>query len=324
MHSLSLLPVPLAAVFFVACPQSKQVPTPEERAVAFLAREVPRWPRKNQCYSCHNNGDAARALYTAARLRYRVPADALADTTRWLLQPQQWDHNGGDPGFSDKGLARIQFAAALMDAVEAGFVRDQRILSQAAELVAGQQQKDGSWQIDAAGAVGSPTTYGPFLATCQACRIFRKSDPEVYRAALSKAGQWLRRNEAKNVLDAAAKVLALHETSDREAAAQVAQCLALIRKGEVSTGGWGPYVNSPAEPFDTAVVLLALAPSSAQPAINRMIQRGRRYLVSMQQPDGSWIETTRPAGGQSYAQRISTTGWAALALLATRTGLPDP
>ena len=40
---------------------------PEARAVAFLSREVPRWSRENHCYSCHNNGDAARALYQASR-----------------------------------------------------------------------------------------------------------------------------------------------------------------------------------------------------------------------------------------------------------------
>ncbi|MFO1532763.1 MAG: ArsA-related P-loop ATPase, partial [Thermoplasmatota archaeon] len=32
-----------------------------------LAREVPRWSAENHCYSCHHNGDAARALYAAAR-----------------------------------------------------------------------------------------------------------------------------------------------------------------------------------------------------------------------------------------------------------------
>ena len=48
----------------------------EERAVAHLAREVPRWAKKNRCYSCHNNGDAARALYTAVRLGRSVPAGA--------------------------------------------------------------------------------------------------------------------------------------------------------------------------------------------------------------------------------------------------------
>ena len=49
-----------------------------------------------------------------------------------------------------------------------------------------------------------------------------------------------------------------------------------------------------------------------------MLRRGRAYLLAAQQEDGSWKETTRPAGGDSYAQRVSTTGWALQALLTTR------
>lgn len=37
----------------------------EAKAVEFLKREVPAWARDNGCFSCHNNGDAARTLYAA-------------------------------------------------------------------------------------------------------------------------------------------------------------------------------------------------------------------------------------------------------------------
>lgn len=63
--------------------KSKQL-TPEQRAITYLAREVAAWKTKNKCFSCHNNGDAARALYQARRLKYRVRANAVAETTRWL------------------------------------------------------------------------------------------------------------------------------------------------------------------------------------------------------------------------------------------------
>ena len=89
--------------------------TPEAKAVAFLTREVPRWSRENHCYSCHNNGDAARALYQAVRRVTASPAEALADTTRWLIRPAGWDHNGGDGPFSDKRLARVVFTTTLDD-----------------------------------------------------------------------------------------------------------------------------------------------------------------------------------------------------------------
>ena len=41
-------------------------------------------------------------------------------------------------------------------------------------------------------------------------------------------------------------------------------------------------------------------------------------LLDSQEPDGGWPETTRPPGASSYAHRISTSGWALLALLETR------
>ena len=50
----------------------------------------------------------------------------------------------------------------------------------------------------------------------------------------------------------------------------------------------------------------------------RLVARGRQYLLETQLDDGSWPETTRPAGQISYAQYISTTGWALLALLASQ------
>src|SRR5438309_2250396 len=77
-------------------------PSPEQRALDYLGREVPRWFFENRCYSCHNNGDAARALYVAQRLRYRITPGAFAGTQNWLGTPMRWDRNRGNPVFSDK------------------------------------------------------------------------------------------------------------------------------------------------------------------------------------------------------------------------------
>jgi hypothetical protein len=89
-----------------------------------------------------------------------------------------------------------------------------------------------------------------------------------------------------------------------------------------SDGGWGPYPKSPSEPFDTAVALLALQASASlnpanRKALEEAIQTGREHLIGKQLPAGGWPETTRPSGFQSYAQHISTSGWATLALLKT-------
>lgn len=116
------------------CAFVSQTPSPEEKAVAYLSIEVPRWITENHCYSCHNNGDAARALFVARRLSYKVPAEALRETTNWVGHPEEWENNHGDAGFSDKKLERIQFASALVESFDAGLA-DRSALARAAEVL---------------------------------------------------------------------------------------------------------------------------------------------------------------------------------------------
>ncbi len=293
-------------------------PAPEDRAVGFLAREVPRWSRENHCYSCHNNGDAARALYEAARAGYRVPAEALADTTGWLTRPAGWDHNGGDGPFSDKRLARLVFTITLAAAVRTGRVSDRAALLRAAERMAVDQAADGSWIFDGEETPGSPAAYGRVLATFLARDSLAAAQPDRFRAAIDRADGWLLRREVATVTDASVSLMAAAVLGSPATVERRRLALDLLRRGQDDEGGWGPYVTSPPEPFDTALVLLALAKSGDSDQVRRMIARGRAFLIAHQHDDGSWTETTRPPGAESYAQRISTTGWATLALLATR------
>ena len=64
-------------------------------------------------------------------------------------------------------------------------------------------------------------------------------------------------------------------------------------------------------------MLLALSRQAPTDETRGWARRGRAYLLAGQREDGSWPETTRPSGADSYAQRLSTAGWATLALLAT-------
>ena len=305
--------------------------SPEDQAIAFLSGEVPRWPVENNCFSCHNNGDAARALYTAVGQDYAVEAEALRATTAWLQNPAAWDDNALGREFADKTLARIQFAGALVDAMLADQIRDPAPLANAVAMIAADQTDDGSWQLDASGSIGSPATYGSALATWAALRALRQAatvDAANLAPVIMRADGWVRGVDVQTVIDAAAVVLALGAAGDTAAVAQRQRCLALIMGGRAPSGGWGAYLTSAVESFDTALVVLALHPllgwpELAAPAIDistlrEMVAGGRAFLLEEQLGDGSWVETTRPAGQQSYAQYISTTGWATLALLATR------
>jgi hypothetical protein len=314
-----------AAVAVAASAQSPPPQGAEARAVAFLAREVPRWRQEHPCYSCHNNGDGTRALIAASR-RNLIDAGQLGDAVAWLRTPERWAQNSEEGGVKDLPLARIQFAAALELLVDAGGA-DAAALDRAAALMIADQRRDGSWPISAAAAIGSPAAYGTPLATAVARRVLVRARGDAARRAVGNADNWFRVFEAQSVLDASAALLGLDVATDADSQRRRALSLEIVKQGQAADGGWGPYTSARAEPFDTAVALLALStlrampalaePAYSAPALRAAIARGRTYLLQQQNDDGSWQETTRPAGQESYAQRISTTGWATLALLTT-------
>ncbi len=295
---------------------------PEVRALAFLAVEVPRWSRENHCFSCHNNGDAARALYAGLRAGYTIPQAALVETNDWLGRTDRWDHNGGEGPFSDRRLARLQFTTALATAYAAGQVQSRENFLRAAVRLAGDQSPDGSWPLEGENGPGSPTTHGPFLATYLARENLQTADPVRFREAIDRAGRWLAGHEARSIMDVSVALLVLAKDSSPHAAEAQTRCLDRLGKAQTDDGGWGPFATSAPENFDTALALIALAAARTPSRTSSLISRGRGFLIARQRPDGSWIETTRPPGAESYAQRISTTGWAALALIATRDRSP--
>ena len=305
----------LVTLVLTACqssqPGAKSADTPESRAVAFLAREVPAWSRSNACFSCHNNGDGARALLFARRHGYAVPDEALADTIAWLKKPQSWDENKGDPSASDKQLADIQFAAAVLAAYEARLIRDRAILDEAALRLVRHQREDGAFDVEPHNPVGSPVTYGTTLATYLAWTALAASGRADVGTARQKASGWLYSLVfPKNTPEAAALILREVERADGD---HIRNLHKHLRDTQTDAGGWGPYKHSPAEVFDTAVAVIALSRIGGTPET----RSGRAYLISQQNEDGSWPPTTRPSGGESYAQQISTTAWATMALIAS-------
>ena len=280
--------------------------TPEQRAVDYLVREVPRWSRENHCFSCHNNGDAARALFAARQAGYTVPAGALADTTGWLLEPDRWDEVRGSPAASDKKLGRIQFSAALAEAWRTNVTRDREVLLRAADSLLKLQETDGAWLVDTGGLPGAPATYGAALATYLARRTLETAGESRFAAAITRANRWFTAAKPESLLDAAAMLLAMPQSPEVRR-----KCLPMLLASQTSDGGWGPQPHVPAEAFDTALVVLALRAAGE----TKPIARARAFLISLQEPSGAWPETTRPSGGQSYAERISTAAWVTLALL---------
>ena len=257
-------------------------------AVAYLEQEVPRWRRENKCFSCHNNGDGARALFAAMSRGLPVKRDAVQDTVDGLLRPSDWE---------PKTLATVQYASALAMAVDAKLVSDAAAVDRVAEAVAKAQAPDGHWQVEEEKSTGAPATYGPDIGTALALSIMDRANK---RDSGNRARLWLSSRNPASVLTAAAVLMA---------GIRKPEAVATLARLQHSDGSWEH------EPFDTAVAILGLEKAKAEPTA---IARGRAWLLRAQSESGGWAATTRPPGGDSYAQHISTTAWATLALLEMR------
>lgn len=319
----------LSASALIAAQEDPGGRSPETRAVAFLAKEGPAWHAKFGCYSCHNNGDAVRALVSASKQNMDVAA-AITKALN-VQRPQDWKPlAAGD--LEGVPLARIAFANALVDATEAGLAA-KGALTEITKLLVADQKADGSFRVDPAEAgglgmplvPGSPASLGTALATTSARRALVAAKLDEYRPAIARADVWIRRAPTVDVVDAAAIVLGLEGATDADGVAQRQRALAAIKSGQHADGGWGADATS--QPFHTALALLALSASArvAAPAyaatadLERAIASGRAYLIAQQREDGTWKETVRPGkAASSYAQRVSTTSWATLALFESR------
>ena len=284
------------------------------KGVAFLRTELPKF----------RNGDATRALLEAGARGYDL-GPSLDETLNFLKQPATWDQYKAPSGFDDKRLLRLQFASALAAAERHGKAASTD-LEAAAKLLVADQAADGSWTLDQSQSLGSPATYGAILATWSARTSLIASGMQPDNFTIVQADRWLRGLTVETVYDASTLLLALDLTGDVMADGLRRTALSIVRTGQTENGGWGPEATAPPQVFDTAIAVLALSALNVEPRIARStfrpeellaaIARGKAFIESQQRPDGSWPETTRPAGQDSYAQRISTTGWALLALLA--------
>lgn len=286
------------------------------KGVDFLKKEVPKWKLDPACL-----GDATRALLVAGAKGYDIGA-ALDETLSFLKQPAQWDQQ--KPAGSDRALTHIKFTSALAAAERYGKAASTD-LEAAAKLLVADQQADGSWPIESPQSVGSPTTYGTILATWSARTSLIASGMQPDNFTIVQADRWTRGLAPENVLDASSTILALELASDVMAENLRRTCLSILRESQSPQGGWGPSSTAAPQVFDTALAVLALSALATEPRLARSAYRpeelkeaianGKKYIVSQQRLDGSWPETTRPANQENYAQRISTSAWALLALL---------
>jgi len=142
-------------------------------------------------------------------------------------------------------------------------------------------------------------------------------------ARIEKAKQWLLANKPVTAEDRNYQLLGVKWAGADEAALRrVAQAIAAQQRPD---GGWAQTSELGSDAFGTGQTLYALAESGMMSAKDPAYQKGLRFLLATQKPDGSWYVASRAPKFQPYFesgfpyghdQWISSmaTGWATAAI----------
>ena len=276
------------------------------------------------CVSCHHQNLIARTQ-AAAKLA-GIAINEVVQKEQTLQMKSQWMSLQEDflqaalPGGGANRLAENLLALKAAN-YPPDSITDAAIVSMAAA-----QKPSGGWD-DGEIQHRPPLGQSPFAATARVIRSLRDyafpARKQEIAQRIERARVWLMTAKPITTEDYSMRLSGLHYAgAPQKDAGQAATALLALQRTD---GGWAgnPYMKSDA--YATGIALTCLVESGALTTRDDAFQRGTRYLLSTQFPDGSWYVRSRSIKFQPYFesgfpfghdQWISTaaTAWAAMAL----------
>ena len=279
----------LASAAWAADATSDQVRSAATRAVALIQSSQKNWYAKQECLSCHQQLLPALAFRDARA--HGIPVNepaAHSDAAKAfgvfanLDRAVQYTHLI-DPAMAD--------SYALVAGDAAG-VRPSVVTAVYARLIAARQKPDGHW-VTTDGR--PPQSYSTFTATAISLRAIQLyGHPSLAadtRARIEKARAWLASSTPRSTEERTMQLLGLSW-----AGAERTQLDTLARDllaAQQSDGGWNSIDHRSSDAYSTGEVLVALHDAGGVRTSDAAWKRGLAYLLSSQQPDGSWHVISR-------------------------------
>jgi len=297
------------------------------RAVELMQQSQVTWRKAQTCASCHHVLEPQIPLQLARERGVAVDERIFRETDVAALSYL---------GDFDLAVQRTDYVDvffdgwALVAAHDAG-LKPGPSTSAYSQFIAAAQRSDGSW-LSTDGR--PPQAYSPFSATAicaKAIGMYLPSALEGERSErMRRAREWLARNKPRDTEDRAYQLLGLKWTGASKAACSDAARQLLLEQHE--DGGWSELSWRASDAYSTGLALYALYESGELLVRDRAYQRGVRWLLDTQMPDGSWHVASRlhppapvsppyfesgfPYGHDQFVSMMGTT-WAATALLQT-------
>jgi N-acyl-D-amino-acid deacylase len=246
------------------------------------------WDTKQDCASCHHQFLPIVAFKLALDRGIAFGNKAASAVTAKTFAPlKDIDEAVQQTYFIDVPAV----ATYLVAAHEAG-VRPSLTTAANAQFVAGYQRPDGSWRpMDNR----PPQSHSPVISTAYCLRALQLYMPDSRKAEtnerIGKAREWLLKSQPAPTTDRVNRLLGLKWAGADEHTIQAAARQLLAEQRE--DGGWAQLPRMASDAYATGETLHVLHTAAGIPTAHPAYQRGLRFLLKTQEPDGSWRVETR-------------------------------
>jgi len=292
-------------------PTQEEIRESAAKAVALLQASCRKVAGMQTCFSCHHSGLPAIALQRARKRGIPVDEEAAREVALKAFASPDTENLVSldlaiqgplliDPGAGGTGLT-------LMAGGAAGLKRS-LVTAVHAARAADWQLEDGSWTtVDAR----PPSSHSLFTNTAVAARAIDLYLPKQLEAekrlVLQRARGWLEKTRPRTTEDFTFRLFGLGWTgADSDKLREAAEQLLALQQDD---GGWAQIRSRSTDAYATAEALVALRRAGHIPIDNPEWQRGLKYLVDHQEPDGSWLVETRQVSPAPISPPYFETGY---------------
>jgi ankyrin repeat protein len=302
---------------------SPSVAEAARNGAALLQRSSTEFFKQSGCVGCHHQPITAMAV-SAARSN-GVPVDESASQQQTKMIEGHWT------GVKDivlerfdlGGLADQQIYSLL--ALDAAKYAGNAMTDTMAGFVAATQRRDGSWFLG--GISRAPMEESNIARTALAMRVLQRyswpaQKPE-FDKRIARARAFLLEAKPSTTDDVAMQLAGFYWAGvGQEKLRAAGRALIAAQRPD---GGWGGNRHLASDAFATGESLWALRQAGILTPSDTVYQRGVKFLLRTQWPDGSWYVRSRAPKFQPYFQSgfpfdhdqwisASATGWAVMAL----------